>query len=180
MDRKPLRHVHQLKKVKFQLVHEEFSINFIQKIVRNFNPDIIVELGTGHGGMTAIFNNATPRSVLHSFDINQQIEKPMRLYNKNVFFYSEDLLKEPNIVVIDILKQKGKKFLYCDNGNKIKEVKYYSPYLNIGDMLGVHDWGEDREITYNDIKEELIGFKPLEHKLFEMKGFSSRFWIKEF
>lgn len=177
MNKIPMRHVHRLNGYNFELVHEKNAIPMIRKIVRYTNPDIIVEFGTGHGGLTYIFNDASPRSMIHTFNLNQKKVKHRSVYNGNVFFYSEDILKEPNQKVIDILKQDGVKFLYCDNGNKIQEVKYYSKYLNIGDVMGVHDWGE--EITYEDIKDELIGFHPIKHESFEKNGWSSRFWIKD-
>ncbi len=172
-----MRHNHNISGVIFNIVHEKKSLKFIKKIIGYYNPEIIIELGTGHGGMTYLFHKTLPDSIVYSFNIDQRHLQNEKVFGENVIFYSEDLLKKPNETVINILKQNGTKFLYCDNGDKIKEVKYYSKYLNIGDILGVHDW--NKEIFYDDVKDELSGFFPIKHDQFESLGFSSRFWIKD-
>ena len=96
---------------------------------------------------------------------------------KRLSLHIANVLSKESKFIVDLLKRPVKKLLYCDNGNKIKEVHLYSKYLISGDMLGVHDW--HKEIDYEDIKDCLVGFKPVEHEIFEEKGFSTRLWIKE-
>lgn len=40
-------------------------------------------------------------------------------------------------------------FLYCDDGNKPREIQVYAPVLPPGSVLGVHDWGT--EISEKDV-----------------------------
>jgi hypothetical protein len=78
------------------------------------------------------------------------------------------------------LKRPEKKLLYCDNGNKIKEINMYAQYLNPNDLLGVHDWGT--EVFIEGI-QETVTKENLQHTKFsqmlEERKCSTRLFVKE-
>jgi len=158
------------------VVHEAKAIPQIQRIVYNFNPELIIELGTSWGGITLVLHECNTKAKLHSYDINCPRKPDKSLFNKNVHFHIKDILTTPSTEIIDLCRKDCKKILYCDNGKKIEEVKLYGSELNKGDMLGVHDWG--KEIKYEDVEEVLVNFEPIEHDLFEKKKWSTRLWKK--
>jgi len=176
----------------------------IQKFLRNFRPVLMVEFGTTAGGMTLCLHEARPSTPLWSFDNYNilaprgKVAKRMRLpilnqatlkehqealiktcFNKNVHFVQMDLLSEPQSEVIDLLKRKERKFLYCDGGDKVKEVCMYARYLNPGDVLGVHDWSREIDLSWPGIKEALSCFDDLPvNKKFISQNLMVRLFVK--
>jgi len=170
----------------------------IEFALLTFKPQLIVELGTGHFGMTAIFHETDLDIEIHSFDYSNYVDRAdlagrgltneeLAIFKNKVFedgktkFYVEDILKE-NQKVVDLLKRPEKKLLYCDNGGKVIELELYAKYLNKWDILGVHDWGFEG-VNPEDprVKKSLEGFEYQHHvnDLFEARLCSSRFFVKE-
>jgi hypothetical protein len=55
----------------------------------------------------------------------------------------------------------GKRFFYCDGGDKALEANMIWPYLLRGDLLGLHDYSDDPaaigpEVFPDDIKEIIM------------------------
>jgi cephalosporin hydroxylase len=161
---------------KIIVVHETEAIPHIHRIISEFNPELIIEFGTSWGGVTLILHECNIEAELHSYDIDCPRKPDKTLFNENVKFHIEDILSKPIKQIIKLCEDNRRKVLYCDNGNKIKEIKMYSVYLNVGDILGVHDW--NKEIKLSDIEEYLVDFMPIEHELFEKNNWSTRFWKK--
>lgn len=146
------------------IVIEEKAKPIIQDFLREYKPDIIVEFGTNKGGCTLLFHEELPDSRLISFDIINSLEKK-HLFNQNVIFVNDDILvkEHPRVVKLLTKNPNTKKFLWCDNGDKKKEIAMYSKYLGKGDLLGVHDYGT--EYKYGEIKQSIVGkFKWLYKK----------------
>jgi len=169
---------------KMTVLHDSVEGLFkIREAVKDFSPEVIVEIGTMLGGMTAVFHDAAPNAMLYTFDLPEK--RPSKFnrgfskkpFGDNVKFIHEDILSQ-NPRVINLLKTDKRVFLYCDNSNKVKEIKNYAPYLKKGDLLGHHDF--IREYSYADIESVLVDFKPhpVNRWLME-KEHSDRFWIKE-
>ena len=163
--------------------HEENAIPIIREIVKEFTPELIIEFGTSFGGMTLIFHEIYPDIELHTFGRPDLPELPNRrkvteryLFGESVIFHQVDILKYPVEEIVTLCKDERRKFLYCDNGNKPKEVEMYSKYLNVGDMIGCHDWGT--EIFAKDVEGILDRYEPIRHAIFESNDWRSRFWRK--
>lgn len=138
------------------IVIEEKAKPIIQEFLQEYKPDVIVEFGTNQGGCTLLFHEELLDSRLISFDIINNVKKRY-LFNDNVIFVNDDILIREHQRVINLLTKKPhlKKFLWCDNGNKKKEIEMYSKYLSKGDLLGVHDYGT--ECKYSMIKKSIAG-----------------------
>jgi cephalosporin hydroxylase len=197
--RKPMRTKITSREKSVIAVHEAKSIPYIYKIVQEFDPELMIELGTSWGGITFMLHECNPGVELHSYDIDCQRKPDRSLFNNNVKFHLVDILESPLKQIVNLCQDKRRKILYCDNGHKITEVILYGSKLNKGDMLGVHDWGSEIHYDYDrlartirknkkkyNIRElmkrmnsVLEDFEPIEHKFFEDNNFSSRFWIRE-
>ena len=58
-------------------------------------------------------------------------------------FMQLDVWAKPD-AVRELVAQAPRPFvLYCDNGNKVREVETFAPSLNVGDFLAVHDFGTE-------------------------------------
>jgi hypothetical protein len=150
--------------------------------VRKHNPEVFIELGTFMGGITLAIHEEFPDLEIHSFDIvPENLGHNISFFNGDkVKFYTEDIIKNENQVLVSLLKKlkEVKKILYCDNGNKEDEIKIYSKFLSKGDLAGCHDWVF--EVNPKNIKDSLINFEPydLETYLNDDYAVYSRFWIK--
>ena len=171
--------------------HSSTDVGVVQRIVREFQPAYTVELGTAQGGMTLAIHDAYKFAPIVTFDNRREYCYAVvkLIADGFVEFFCRDVLStECKKVVKYCWRSEHKKFLYCDNGNKVKEVLMYGKYLRSGDMLGVHDWGSEIhtdplkvEPRWRAINED-INFFHLKQMLekFELveAGELTRIWIK--
>jgi hypothetical protein len=174
-------------------VHEDGCYSYIGKLIQDFDPELILELGFSWGGMTKLFEDYS-KAEIHAYNWECSRKPNEKNFGKRVTFYWADLLKEPYQPLVELCGDPRKKLLYCDNGNKIKEVYMYGQHLNVGDMIAAHDYPREiyhdydllleniqKKVTRVDVdnmNSVLEDFDPVEHDLFLEKGFSDRFWIK--
>ena len=112
--------------------------------------------------------------------------------NRNAEFITYDIVRRHNSLVKQLVKfddhhrrqeiwghkaeiatemmKPGRTILYCDNGDKPKEVGFFSMYLKDLDILAVHDYGT--EIFAEDIPDSL---EPLET---EVDDGMTKFFVK--
>ncbi|GAG90884.1 unnamed protein product [marine sediment metagenome] len=180
--------------LRVMMMHEAGAIPYLQKAIEDQNPDIIIELGTANAGLTLALHECKRQALLFSFDLmsafvnpkcledmtEQQIDYFLRNgFNGNVNFIIGDILSIPFKPLIKILKRDKRKFLYCDNGGKGKEITMYSQYLRPGDMLGVHDWGVEVNIKTDGVEKALENFeRHYLNELFKHHNFRTRLFLR--
>jgi hypothetical protein len=113
----------------------------------------IVELGTGEGGFSRYLSiQADARALLFStFDHIHMDDQSAPGFQRL------DIFAEPNQVRACFVEPT---VLFCDNGDKPREVNTFAPSLQPESLVVVHDWGT--EITFGDIPGEL---KPVHEDL---------------
>lgn len=118
----------------------------------------LTELGTGRGGMSLYFMLMALQKGFQFFTYD--IEPPFamgsriaRMLDLKANFTKLDVFA--NIPIV-IRRFSHPLVLFCDDGDKDKEVFEYHKYLLQGDYLAVHDYG--REIFEDDIPK--IKFEP--------------------
>lgn len=110
----------------------------------------MVELGTGRGGMAmyfqlmAIQKNFKFRTYDNDPRIPVVLKTPLASL-VNIHYRSADVFAEKLSIVHEFVHPV---VLFCDDGDKPREMKEYSPYLVKGDYLAVHDFG--REVFEDD------------------------------
>jgi len=151
------------------------SVRLIQDVVRFFRPHLIVEFGTKYGGLTLVLHDACPEATLYSYDLHKEyLLVRLEWFGPSVYFVTQDLLAHRSRELKHLLCSAACKLLYCDNGDKEREVLMYAPLLNSGDLLGVHDW--EREVRPEKVQSVLVDFDPVDHQLFAAARSSTRFW----
>jgi hypothetical protein len=174
-------------------VHEDGCFPVIGNLVEEFNPELVLELGFSWGGMTKLFEDYT-KAEIHAYNKRCGRKPNEDQFGERVTFHWCDLLTKPYEPLVKLCKDSRRKLLYCDNGSKIKEIYMYGKYLNIGDMIAVHDYPREvyhdydlllenikKRVTRKDVDKMnkiLNDFIPVKHDLFLEMGFSDRFWIK--
>lgn len=119
------------------------------EMLLNEHPELrsIVELGTGEAGFSRYLHlQAEARGLcFHTFD-RIRMDR-----HRQSGFHKLDIFANPAKVAAR-LRHPG--VLFCDNGDKIREVQVFGPFLEPGDLLAVHDWGT--EIFAKHVKEPFV------------------------
>lgn len=103
----------------------------------------IVELGTGEGGFSRFLKlQADSRGL--SFSTFDHVHMPTHNLDG---FQCVDIFENPQPVLNALLNTPT--VLFCDNGDKPKEVEVFGSQLRVGDLLVVHDW--NLEVRSSDI-----------------------------
>jgi len=159
---------------------EAWAIPRIEKVVKGFNPELIVEFGPYYGGMTKYFCEWCSGIPIYSVDAFWLIAKRDMKYfrDRNVTFMITSQLCENDIIIPVLLALPMRKFLFCDAAMRDEEVRVYSGYLRPGDLLGMHDWSDNvdkLEGAFNEFVEH-----PVNDELRYLSSSDCRFWIKRF
>ena len=151
-------------------------------------PSTIIELGTGIGAFSAYLATYAyvNGAAFHTFDShlkaapskrsNQRALRLVRAIGGKT--HRRDIFEASSQAFIKgLIARGGSVFLYCDNGDKPREVQLFAPALKTGDTLGVHDYGS--EIHERDFSG-LLGthLTPWEPQLFERLSSSNRIFVR--
>ncbi len=101
----------------------------------NAHPDMqIVELGTGEGGFSRyLATQAAFRGIdFVTFDL---VQPAAEVPGFNLY----DVFERPEAV--QFFLELGSAILFCDGGDKAREMATFAPMLQPGSLLVVHDWG---------------------------------------
>jgi len=157
-------------------------IDKFREVVARHNPNFIVELGTCKGGLTKYFVEWFTEIPVYTIDQYWMVSKEDSLLfadNKVTVIITSQIFGD-DYILPGPLSLPIRKFLFCDNGYKREEFRYFSGFLKPGDLLGVHDWGE--EIHQTDI-DDVIGMfdrHPINDEIERTPGLSQcRFFIKK-
>jgi hypothetical protein len=190
--------------VSIRVLHQPGASDLIHGVAKEHCPGLIIELGTGNGGITLALHEACPEADLWTFDVytdppgSEFIVKrqdqftggfaykyPPEIagkptlrgyYAANVSFQALDADRADCEVLKRLLADKRRTLLYCDGGDVAKEVALWATYLSPGDLLGVHRWGLQFYETQERLR--LRGWSRHRWGPFEEKGYMTRFWVK--
>lgn len=155
--------------------HSKGCLEHIKEVIERFEPEAFIELGTAGAGLCLLVNETFPAIKILSIDMNNCIRPEIRaLFTDQVEFIRMNIY-EKNEKLSKALGAKGRKILYCDNGNKPYEFNTFAKYLNSGDVIGCHDWGT--EITAGDVRET-VKEEKLKMVGKEKKNHLTRFFVK--
>lgn len=118
--------------------------------LRDEGVERVVELGTQNGGFT-IFLSERFKHVF-TFD-NKAFRATLVAFkdHPNITFTERDIFSKPEMIA-QLIKRPGRTLLLCDNGNKIREVDTFAPYLKQGDIIMAHDYARSREYFKKNIQ----------------------------
>mgnify|MGYP001610458782 FL=1 len=170
----------------FEAQHRWEDLDLIRRTIIEKKPKVSIELGTALGGFSALLADTVSEwgGKVYTFDkvrhegVIDELEKRFL----NLKFIQSDVIASPNPLVIDLLKSSDSVFLYCDNGNKLREMAFYAPYLPLGGLLGCHDYGTEVPLSFASIITEHYGY--LFYKQYEFEALTgpsyylslTRFW----
>jgi len=149
------------------------GLNIIQKVLDD-NKDIlrVVELGTGHGGAGLFFGSViSPRGGrsltidrTHLMDGGYEAWK-LVAQKYNVEFYNGDVFNDGTIKNVSNFIKDHRALVFCDDGDKKREVALYAEILKKDDLLMAHDYND--EFSFKDLTEKTLSIlKPYKQELF--------------
>lgn len=114
----------------------------------------IVELGTWEGGFSEyLYAQTRVRQwpIFLTYDVQVPQRKPPGFVQLDIYRHAETLIGQLEAIKVPIA-------LFCDGGNKPRELKTFPPHLPRGSIVVVHDWGtETLPSDVPDFLEELYG-----------------------
>jgi len=138
---------------------------YLWESLLNSHPELkaIFELGTWMGGFSLFLKAQADIRGLRFFTydavkLNEVVgsHKLPEFTQLDIFAHSEEIGES--------LKAHEPLILFCDNGNKPREVKTFAPYLSSDSIIVVHDWmleffptdiPDDLEEIYGDFCDEI-------------------------
>jgi len=128
--------------IKFASQHQT-DIEAWSYFLRKYVPRAIIELGTGDGTFSEWLS--TNVEWFRTFDIGEPLNKIEGFKKINIF-------DNKKIIEHTIQDSPFPLVLFCDNGDKPREVELFSPFLGPHDFLAVHDY--QIEISGKDVPRE--------------------------
>ena len=168
----------------FQVWHSYVEMIFLDQILTRYHFDSVIEFGTGNGGITTLFAIHCLRmgASLDTFDImgepNRGLYKKLRTLVP-IRFHKTNVFNEETINTVSTLLRQGKALIYCDNGDKPREISTYAPLMKNGDVIMAHD--KDQEIHLHQIEDVIRreNLKPIHQRLANRLGAGIFSFMKE-
>jgi cephalosporin hydroxylase len=150
-------------KSNFCFLGTELSQNINMPLVLNsfletVKPKTIIEIGTFKGGLSVLFQiySISYKSKFVTYDIKDYVVNTnlfdfLKIDRKKCDVFSEQTIEE----IISLIQSEGTTVVFCDGGNKIKEVNFFGNYLKIGDYILAHDYSKDDNTFKNEIQNKI-------------------------
>jgi len=125
--------------------------------IQRERPRRIIELGTANGGLSCLIGTYTCQEGIE-FDTYDPLDYIINFHKDlfktlNINYHQENCFEE-NIFksICNKIADKGKSFILCDGGNKIKEFEEFHKYMKYGDIICMHDYSPTEEYFNRNIK----------------------------
>jgi cephalosporin hydroxylase len=143
----------------------------------------LVELGTGAAGMSLAFalHGIQRGFEFYTFDIKKwdKYSTPLTdMVGLSNHFQAVDVFGDGQQIILRLIERAELHplMLYCDNGDKRREVHTFAPALHRGDFLAVHDWPDEFGPEDASRLEQNSLVKPLYRDVAEQLGGLTRMW----
>jgi len=140
--------------------HTWHEIGQILRVINDLDIQTFVELGAHVGGLASILLPVNRYRDFVYFGVEHKEEIIHPTIRDRI--YIADIFNIETVETIKRVKMNRKTFIYCDNGDKVKEMWYYLSTLNSGDVIACHDYydGQDVYGLKNFGLDDSCGCKP--------------------
>lgn len=173
----------------FTMIHRYEDLALIRSVLGARQPAFAVELGTAEGGFAAFLAATVVEwggrvlTVDKSLDVD--LARRLGALYDNLICAGADALAEPVPSVVSLICQ-GAALLYCDNGNKRRELELYAPLLGPDALVGTHDYGTEVDPAWAEPFMASLGYAPYRHAEFAALAHAdyyptslTRFWVRD-
>ena len=140
----------------------ELTIPSWERVLRKVRFNTFIDIGTYNGNFSyyLLLFCKERGARFYSYDVLDHKNKRIAGY-----FQKLDVFKNENEIGT-LIRQDGISVVFCDGGDKAREIQIFSQYLKPGDIIAVHDFG--KEVFLKDIPpgltmiyKDLIEMNPL-------------------
>lgn len=176
----------------FEAQHRYEDLALIREVIQAHRPLLAIELGTALGGFAAFLADtlAWSGAVLTVDRVRPATLDALAEACPNLTFLEADILGAPGVVRAVIERAEAtvgnRLLLYCDDGDKTREVSMFAPALPVGALLGCHDYGTEAKREVIDPLLAELGYLAVRHADFEAladpvnyPASLTRFWRRE-
>jgi hypothetical protein len=152
------------------------QIELMLETIEKFEIDIFFELGTMGGGLSLMMFDRMEvftDFVYYGFEIDPQF--PCERVLNSPFFTLGDVFSQPikSYVVDKIHTSEKHALVFCDDGNKPKEMIEYSMLLRVGDYIMGHDYpGEITDKTLDALDKQIQFIEEIDRQKYRDIGYS--------
>lgn len=129
-----------------RLGHTFDEVNRLKRLIEENNKRVFIEIGIHEGGLSWLLIpfiiNLTNKTYI-GIEINCSVIRPQvrDLYAKsNAVLICKDCFDSD---FFENISKLSNKIIYCDGGNKAKELQHFKNACKPGDMLLSHDYGTE-------------------------------------
>ena len=133
-------------------LHTEQELAKLYELLCQTHPKRIVEFGTWLGLVTTVFGSWASDFNATVLSLDVRLFVPLRtllvLTKYPVVLLQENEYKADSLAlkrIAEYLDSEDKHFVYCDGGNKKRELWLYSRFLRSGDIIACHDYNRTKE-----------------------------------
>ena len=125
--------------------HTWHEIGQILRIINDYDIISFAELGCHVGGLgTMLSGRATWRTGFryYGFELNpsyvdKQVMNKLDISLTDIFNNAKSIYMKCKM---------GNTFIYCDNGDKVREMQVFSTFLQTGDIIACHDYFDNQNV----------------------------------
>jgi hypothetical protein len=105
----------------------------------------VIEIGTLYGGFTQLLRDHDVSKCAQLFSFN--VKKQCALTIKNATLIIGDVFGSVHNQIIDLIKSQDRVALFCDGGDKEREINEFSAFLKPKDLILCHDYVKDPSLV---------------------------------
>jgi len=130
-----------------RLGHTFHEVNSLKRMIDVYKPAWFVEIGVHEGGLSYLLIPTLPEYVRYmGIEINCNLIRPQvrRLYAD---YSNTRLLCDDAFAIVNDVAKLPNKVIYCDGGNKAKELIAFAPGCEFGDIIMAHDFSDGQKVV---------------------------------
>lgn len=141
-----------------RLGHTFYEVNVLKKIIKEYQPLNFFEIGVHEGGLSYLLIPQMPLDCHYTgIEINCGFVQP-KVYEmyQNIAHSSLICLDCFNEAIFTFIQWSSHKIIYCDGGNKAKEILHFKEACNSGDIILCHDYYDGKRIVKDVPLDRLV------------------------
>ena len=143
-----------------RLGHTWHEVDVLKQIMKE-NPSVFVEIGVHEGGLSYLLIPMSGMNIYYGVELSCGLIRPevLNLYT-HIFTHLHCIdcfdieFREKLLLIFD------RKIIYCDGGNKAKELAWFKETCYPGDLIFTHDYYDGnrkvRDVPDDNISKEVL------------------------
>ncbi|HVC19675.1 MAG TPA: hypothetical protein VNE16_06335 [Vicinamibacterales bacterium] len=122
-------------------------------LLEAMHPSTLIEIGTSVGGFSALMALAAANfdALFVTYDINDMRPERLRMFTDAAFRRADCFDRTEEIGAL--IQRPGTTYVFCDGGDKVRELQTFSAFLKPGDVIGAHDYACGCDWPWAEIRD---------------------------